>query len=119
MQDLLFKICEKQLWEQAKTEGVFSGTFEDKRDGYIHLSTADQVVGTLSRYYVGQKNLVLIALNFQIIKDKVTFEKSASGMLFPHLYGSFKMDVMMWERDLVLNTEGKHDLSWWQEKCAE
>ena len=45
--DTAFKILTAAQWAQFMADGVFHGAPVDLADGYIHLSTQDQVQGTL------------------------------------------------------------------------
>ena len=42
----IYKICPDSAWRQAERDGVFRGSADDIRDGFIHISTATQVEGT-------------------------------------------------------------------------
>ena len=39
----IYKICPDSAWRQAERDGVFRGSADDIRDGFIHFSTATQV----------------------------------------------------------------------------
>lgn len=57
----------------------------DLADGFIHLSTGDQVAETLRRHFAGETGLVLVAIDLE--KQAVRWEPSRGGALFPHVYG--------------------------------
>ena len=42
----LYKICPAALWREAEPDGVFHGSEVDRRDNFIHFSTAGQVAET-------------------------------------------------------------------------
>jgi uncharacterized protein (DUF952 family) len=42
----IYKICPEALWREAERAGVFTGAPVDLSDGYIHFSTAEQMVET-------------------------------------------------------------------------
>ena len=50
---LIFKICHAAEWKTAECEGIYAGSAKDREDHFIHFSTAEQVMGTLERYYAG------------------------------------------------------------------
>ena len=52
-----FKILTADQWAQFEADGVFHGAPIDLADGYIHLSTADHVQGTLDKHFAGQTEL--------------------------------------------------------------
>lgn len=86
MSSEVFKILSAQDWADAKSNGTYPGSSDDTRDGFIHLSTAEQIPGTLQRHYADRENLVIVAFAAQALGPKLIFEASRDGQLFPHLY---------------------------------
>jgi uncharacterized protein (DUF952 family) len=82
----IYKICDREEWEMAKAEGEFAGSAVDRRDGYIHFSTAHQLRETARRHFAGRRGLVLLAVAAEALGDDLRWEKSRGGDLFPHLY---------------------------------
>jgi uncharacterized protein (DUF952 family) len=72
--------------------GRFVGAPIDIADGYIHLSTAEQVAETLARHFAGQQDLVIAAVDLNALGAKIRWEMSRGGALFPHLYGPLTID---------------------------
>ena len=50
----IYKICRPDEWAAAERAGVFRGSPDDRRDGFIHFSTAAQVPGTAEKYFAGE-----------------------------------------------------------------
>ena len=48
---LVYKICPASLWREAERLGRFRGSDVDLRDGFIHFSTAEQVVETAAETF--------------------------------------------------------------------
>ena len=71
---------------RALEEDRFDGAPIDIADGYIHLSTAEQVAGTLDAHFAGQDDLFLAAIDLKAAGEAVRWERSRGGALFPHLY---------------------------------
>ena len=42
----VYKICPSALWREAEREGVFRGSPVDRKDGFIHFSSAEQAAET-------------------------------------------------------------------------
>ena len=59
----VYKICSRALWREAERSGVFRGSDDDRRDGFIHFSTAAQVAETAAKHFSGQRDLLLIRVN--------------------------------------------------------
>lgn len=83
-----YKILTADQWAAFEAEGVFHGAPVDVTDGYIHLSTADQVQDTLDKHFAGQSALVIARIDLTSLGDLVRWEVSRGGALFPHIYGA-------------------------------
>ena len=85
---VVYKIAPRADWEAACRVGVYRGSPDDLRDGFIHLSTEPQVAGTLQRHFAGQRDLLRIGFAADTLGAALRFEPSRDGQLFPHLYGA-------------------------------
>lgn len=63
----------------------------DARDGYVHLSSKDQVGETLALHYEGQSGVHLYEFVLERLGGNVKWEASRGGALFPHLYGTLRL----------------------------
>lgn len=81
-----FKIFTADQWKQFEADGSFAGAPVDLADGYIHMSTADQLNGTLEKHFAGQEGLVIAEIDLSGFGDALQWEVSRGGALFPHLY---------------------------------
>jgi uncharacterized protein (DUF952 family) len=54
-----FKILTAEQMHALEHEGVFAGAPIDLADGYIHLSTAAQLVETLDKHFADPRNCPL------------------------------------------------------------
>ena len=105
---MIYKICPASLWQSAEPEGVFRGAAVDRADGYIHVSTAEQVAETAARHFAGQDDLVLVAVDAAALGDALKWEPSRGGALFPHLYGALPLTAVRWAKPLRLGADGRH-----------
>ncbi len=90
-----FKILTAQQWAEFERDRVFHGAPIDVADGYIHLSTAEQVEGTLDKHFAGQTGLHIAEVDLTLLGDAVRWEEARGGMLFPHLYGELPIDAVV------------------------
>jgi len=111
MQDLIYKICRRETWEDACAAGRFDGAAIDLVDGYIHFSTSAQVRETAARHFAGQDDLVLIAVDAAALGGALHYEISRGGALFPHLYGPLPMAAVRWTEPLPLGPDGLPDFT--------
>jgi len=95
MSEVIYKICLRSEWEAAEAAGVYRGSADDQRDGFIHLSRKEQVDGTLARHFVGKKDLVLVSVEADVLGDALKYEPSRGGELFPHLYGELPTSIVL------------------------
>jgi ornithine lipid ester-linked acyl 2-hydroxylase len=89
-----FKILTADQWTAFERDGVFSGAPIDLTDGYIHLSTRDQLEETLAKHFAGQDNLVVAEIDLTALGDTVRWEVSRGDQLFPHIYGVLPMSAV-------------------------
>jgi uncharacterized protein (DUF952 family) len=90
-----YKILTPAQWAQFQAEGIFHGAPVDLADGYIHLSAAGQLQGTLDKHFAGQKGLVIAKIDLAALGDVVRWEVSRGGALFPHIYGPLPMAAVL------------------------
>lgn len=105
---VVYKIVPDALWQQARQTGVFHGAAIDLTDGYIHFSTAKQARETAVRHFAGQTGLLLVAVDGDALGDKLAFEPSRGGDLFPHLYAPLPLSAVLWEKPLPIGDDGAH-----------
>lgn len=79
---------------RALEEDRFEGAPIDVADGYVHLSSADQVAGTLAAHFAGRDNLFLAAVDLEKAGKAVRWERSRGGGRFPHLYGRLSLALV-------------------------
>jgi uncharacterized protein (DUF952 family) len=108
MTAVIYKICERPVWEEAERRGLFAGAGADLRDGFIHFSSASQVRETAAKHFAALPGLVLIAVDAKVLADGLKWEPSRGGELFPHLYGPLPLTTVLWTRPLSLDPSGQH-----------
>lgn len=94
-------------WAAAQATGVYTGSADDRRDGFIHLSDANQVATTLQRHFRGQIQLVLVAFYADELGSPLRYEASRGGALFPHYYAPLPTGNALWFKDLPLDDDGQ------------
>ena len=98
---ILFKIIDAGAWGEAVLRGSFLGAAIDLRDGYIHLSTANQAQDTARLHFSGVRNLLLVAIDENVLARNLKWEASRGGQLFPHVYGVIDPALILWAKPLV------------------
>jgi uncharacterized protein (DUF952 family) len=108
MSGMIYHMCPAETWQAALRDGSYRGTADDLRDGFIHFSTAEQIAESARRQRAGQTGLVLIAIESARLGDRLKWEKSRGGALFPHLYGALDPAEAASVRPLPLGPDGEH-----------
>ncbi len=102
----VYKILPASDWQEALICGSYQGSPDDRRDGFIHFSTADQLAGTASKHFRGKEDLLLVAVDRAPLGSALRFEPSRGGDLFPHLYSPLPVSAALWTRPLPLGADG-------------
>ncbi|MDX2258965.1 MAG: DUF952 domain-containing protein [Hyphomicrobiaceae bacterium] len=102
----VYKILPAAEWADAEHRGSYGGSRDDQRDGFIHLSAADQVAGTVARHFKGQGDLVLVTFPAAALGAALVWEPSRRGALFPHLYGPLPAAAAIGCVPLALGADG-------------
>jgi len=103
--ELIFKIVPRAEWESES--GDYHGSSHDKADGFLHFSTGPQLPETLRRYYAGQDDLMLVAVDPRALGAALKWEYSGSrDEGFPHLYAPLSPDAIKWARPIAKDAAG-------------
>jgi len=92
---IAYKVLTTAQLDALEHQGSFAGAPVDLADGFIHLSTADQLAGTIDKHFDGQHGLQIVAIDLTALGNAVKWEASRGGMLFPHIYGPITLDVVL------------------------
>ena len=103
---LIYKICHRADWDESQEAGVYHGSEKDRADGFLHFSTAGQLIGTLTRYYADADDLLLVAVDAAALGAALKYEPSRDGALFPHLYGTLPRAAVRWARPISRDARG-------------
>jgi uncharacterized protein (DUF952 family) len=95
---VLVHLCSNEEWRLAQASG------EHRPDslvanGFVHLSSAEQVHLPANRLYAGRTDLVLLRIDTTRLTAPVRWEPGVAtdpdAMLFPHLYGALPVDAVI------------------------
>ena len=87
---VLVHICGAEEWRSAQAGGELRPA-SLASDGFVHLSTPEQVHLPANRLYAGRTDLVLLHVDRARLPSPVRWEPGVptdpDAMVFPHLYG--------------------------------
>jgi uncharacterized protein (DUF952 family) len=101
---VIFHVAERTRWEASQAEGRYTASTIGREladEGFIHLSTRDQVAGVLDRFYRGVPDLVLLHVDESRLQAPLVYERVGDAPEpFPHLYGPLDVDAVVAVEDL-------------------
>ncbi len=92
---IAYKVLTADQMAALARDGSFAGAPVDVADGYIHLSTAEQLTETVDRHFTGQSDLHVAAVDLGSFAASLKWEKSRGGALFPHLYAPLLLETVI------------------------
>lgn len=104
---IVYKIFRADEYAAFQRDGRTKGAPIDLEDGYIHMSTGDQVEVTASKYFSGEQGLKLLGIESTALGPELKWEPSRGGALFPHLYRELTAEDVLFVRDLPFE-DGRH-----------
>ncbi len=109
-----FKVLYAAEWEAVKDKTHFEGTALDKKDGYIHFSTADELDLTLQKYYPADRtDVIILEIDLNASAEGQSIKKASAAAAkspfrydwvqsraayFPHLYVPLPLDCVVGKR---------------------
>jgi uncharacterized protein (DUF952 family) len=108
MQAMIYHMCRAEEWRAAEKTGCYLGSSQDLADGFIHFSTASQIVMSAARHRAGQHDLVLLAVDPAGLGAALRWEMARGGELFPHLHGALPCAAVRSVDPLPLGGDGRH-----------
>lgn len=109
--DQIYKIFRQAEWAALQAQGTFTGSPDDLRDGFIHLSTQTQLQGTLDKHYTQGDVLILAEIPAAELSDSLKYEVSRGGAEFPHLYGTLLKENVSRHWTLSPDPDGRYAMS--------
>lgn len=109
--ETLFHITTRTAWNLAQGLGQYSAA-SLASEGFIHCSTAAQVVGVAERFYAGQRGLLLLVIDPARLEAEVKYEAGTDkpDESFPHIYGTLNLDAVTRVLDFEPDQAGRWSL---------
>ncbi len=93
--EVAYKVLTGPQLAQLEENGSFAGSLADLADGFIHLSTAEQLPATLDKHFAGHSDVHLAAVDLAALGGAVNWEPSRGGDLFPHIYAELPLSAVI------------------------
>ncbi len=105
---MIYHIATRQDWDDSQPRGAYHTASLDK-EGFIHCSTATQVLHVGNAFYRGRNDLVLLLIDESKLAHELKWEAPAgppaSGISdsdkFPHVFGPINFSAIASVLDFV------------------
>ena len=75
---VIYHIATRADWAAAKAAGAYTAD-SLASEGFIHCSTAGQVIATANRIFRGQRDLVLLDIDSARVEPEIRYENLEGG----------------------------------------
>ena len=109
MEELIHSLVRGADWHAAVRAGRYDGSADDRRDGFLHFSTAAQVRGSAEKHRSGEPDLWLVTVEAVQLGAALRWEPGMGRAgLFPHLHGPLPVAAVRSAVPLVVDANGRH-----------
>ena len=105
-----YKVLTGEQMAVLERDGSFAGAPVDLADGYVHLSTAEQLTETVNKHFAGKHGLWVCAVDLSALGPAVKWEPSRGGQLFPHVYAALPLNAVIAYGELARDAAGQVEL---------
>jgi uncharacterized protein (DUF952 family) len=111
LEPLIHTLLRGEDWRAAQAAGAYHGSADDRRDGFLHFSTAAQLRATAAKHRAGETDLWMVEAEAAALGGALRWEPAAGGRragLFPHLYGPLPLSAVRRAVHVPLGEDGRH-----------
>lgn len=103
----IYHITSRAAWDAALAGGVYTAD-SYRAEGFIHCSTAAQVLRVANVWYRGVPGLVLLKIEQDKVSSILRWEPGTdkADELFPHLYAPLALEAVLEVIDLPVGADG-------------
>lgn len=107
---MIMHILNHTALKQMLLDGEYAPSSLQK-EGFIHCSTTDQVLGVANSLYKGKRDLLLMLIDDTKVESEIVYEDLYElGKLFPHIYGPLNLDAIIQTLEFAPDAEGNFQL---------
>lgn len=111
MEPLIYTLIRESDRRVAEAAGAYHGSSDDRRDGFLHFSTAAQLRASAAKHRAGVADLWMIEADAAALGAALKWEPASGGSrpgLFPHLYAALPLAAIRRALPVPLNAAGLH-----------
>lgn len=116
MTTYILHITTREAWEAARSSGEYRAP-SLAGEGFIHCSTADQVLRVANALFAGARDLVLLHIDPAALHAPLRYEPPAhtpdqpvettGTERFPHVYGPINLEAVVRVTDFIPDAGGR------------
>lgn len=104
MGEIIFHIATVTDWSMRRDTYVPE---QFVTEGFIHCSTASQLMDVANRMYRGRDDLVILSIDPERIKPGIRYENLEGGeQQYPHIYGPLNIEAVIEYRHTRISQDG-------------
>ena len=104
MQTFIYHIALIKDWRRALERGCYELP-SLASEGFLHCSTASQLVDTANLHFRGHRRVLLLKICVDKLSAPLRFEQSRDQQEFPHLYGPLNCSAVDSVKAWAVGTE--------------
>jgi uncharacterized protein (DUF952 family) len=111
MEAFIYTLLRAADWHAAEAAGAYHGSADDRRDGFLHFSTAAQLRASAAKHRAGIADLLMVEVPSAALGESLKWEPASGGSrpgLFPHFYGALPLAAVGRVVPLPLGADGRH-----------
>lgn len=89
----LYHITSSSAWTSQKASGHFTDPSLE-REGFIHSSHRNQIIGVANRVFEGRVDLVILCIDTNRLEPDVKEEDSYGHGVYPHIFGPINVSAV-------------------------
>ena len=112
MEKLIYTLVRAADWRAAEQVSAYHGSVDDRRDGFLHFSTAAQLRASAAKHRAGIADLLMVEVSAAALGEALKWEPASGGSrpgFFPHLYGELPLAAVQQVVPLPLGADGLHE----------
>lgn len=103
----IYHIARKADWEAARAGGTYASD-SLATEGFIHCSTAEQIIATANRIFKGHRDLLLLAIECARVGPEIRYENLEGGTeQYPHIYGALDIAAVTAAHEFPPDPDGR------------
>ena len=107
---IIYHITPRKDWEAARAASTYAAD-SLATEGFIHCSTAEQVIATADRLFRGRADLVLLCIDTTRVNAEIRYENLEGGAsFFPHVYGALDAHSIIAAHSFPSRGDGSFEL---------